>query len=102
MSLYSLHITLRAQEDINRFLDYVPQDYWEPAERFIDSLLERAEKLARFPHMGPPDADLPGVRALVFGRFKVFYTVNEPTRAVVILRFRDTHQDLPTWEDLSG
>ena len=102
MSLYSLHLTLRAQEDINRFWDYVPPDYWEPAERFIDSLFERTEELTRFPYLGPSDPDLSDVHALVFGRFKVFYTVNEPTRTVMILRFWDTHQDLPTWEDLSG
>ncbi|MCE0524172.1 MAG: type II toxin-antitoxin system RelE/ParE family toxin [Methylacidiphilales bacterium] len=102
MSLYSLHLTLRAQEDINRFWDYVPPDDWESAERFIDRLFERTEKLAGFPHMGPPDADLSGVRALVFGRFKVFYTVNEATRTVMVLRFWGTHRDFPSREDLSG
>jgi len=102
MSVYSLHLTIRAQEDINQFWDYVPQDYWEPAERFIDSLLERTQDLAGFPYMGPPDAELIDVHALVVGRFKVFYTVNESTRTVMILRFWDTHRDLPIWEDLSG
>ncbi len=77
MSLYSLHMTFRAREGINQFLDYVPSDYWESAERFIDKLIERAEQLAKFPYLGPPDADLPDVHALVFGRFKIFYAINE-------------------------
>lgn len=68
---------LRDIEDIWRFLALASE---QAAERVVDDLVSRCERIADAPRQGRARDDLfPGVRGVVHLRFVILYTVRDGT-----------------------
>ena len=74
---------------------YVAQDDPTAARRLIERLVQRADRLRRFPEMGRPLPEVPGsgLRELIEGRYRLVYR-STPT-AVQILTVFEGHMLLP-------
>ncbi len=74
-----------ARADLDAIYDFIAADSPERAARFIESILERCERLEAFPESGPSrDAIRPGLRILPLpGRSVVAYRLDEDTVTVM-------------------
>jgi toxin ParE1/3/4 len=73
-------ILRRAQEDLIEIRDYIERDAPQTAQRFVDKLISKIERLEDSPEMGvvPRDEYLcaRGYRVLIEGEYLIFYKVS--------------------------
>jgi toxin ParE1/3/4 len=88
-----------AEEDlIGIWLD-IAQDNPRAADRMLDRIEVRCQRLPRHPHMGPARPDLaPDIRHIVIGAYLVFYRVQRSH--IEILRVLHGRRDLRDIEGL--
>ena len=80
--MFKVIVSPRAWRDFFEIFDYIRQDSPEAAERFCNVLLEHAESLASFPHIGAPVLELPRVRFALHTPIRIYYKVNESGNAL--------------------
>ena len=92
MDGYSLHITPEADADIDEAYEYIAYHLENPQAAFdlTDGIYAAIEDLAimplRFPVWKREPMKSKGVRSFGVKNFNVFYCVNEPLHAVIVLR----------------
>jgi len=77
---------------------YIALDNADAAQRWVDGLFARVERLSEFPHSGRmvPEIDDSAFRELILGNYRVIYRVGEAQ--VSILSVGHGRQMLPTEE----
>ena len=75
----TVRVLRRAEADLAEIQRYVARDDPDAADRIVDDLLDSMERLGRLPTMAPlacdPRLKALGYRALVRGRYVVFYKI---------------------------
>ncbi len=84
---YKIIITQEALADLDGILDYIGADNPEAAGRFGNALLNHAEILATFPHIGAPVNKRKGIRSMLHTPIRIYYRLNQEREAVEILHF---------------
>ncbi len=87
-------LALERVEDIAR---YIAEDKPEVAIKWVEDLFTATERLADFPESGRmvPEAGARRIREVVFGAYRVIYSVKEQ---IDILTVRRSNQLLRLWE----
>lgn len=82
-----------ALQDLDAIADYIALDKPEAARALVRKVLEKVERLGRFPGMGSIPPELPGLpyRQLVFPPCRVFYRP-EPGRVLIVYVCREERQ----------
>jgi toxin ParE1/3/4 len=74
----NVHLTRRAELDLEEIGDYIARDNPRRSVTFIDEILEHCTKLSRFPEAAPlRPAFGEGVRVSVFRRYLILYVVRD-------------------------
>ncbi len=90
---YSIHITSKAERDLNEAADYIEFTLLNPqaADDLLDKAEEEISKLAFLPekHTTVDDPILAawGIRLIVINSYLAFYIIDEDTKTVHIVRF---------------
>jgi plasmid stabilization system protein ParE len=84
---FRVEITGPAIADLAEIVSYIAQENPAAAKALGENLLDAALSLAKTPFKGSRYQMLADVRKLTLPPFKIFYRVNDRTRAVQILRF---------------
>ena len=91
MSRY--YLSPLARNDLNEIHDYIANDNPRAARRFVLSLKETCQLLARNPELGERKDDLaPSLRCFVVGNYVIFY--QRVDRDVEIVRFISGVRDI--------
>jgi plasmid stabilization system protein ParE len=66
--------------------EYIARDSVTAADKTIDGIWEKAQMLSRFPEAGfkYPLAGRDDVRVLVFGNYRIAFTLNDPNIVTVL------------------
>ena len=78
---FRVEITDPAIDDLAEIVSYIAKDNPDAASALGNHLLDAALSLAQTPHKGSPYRHIGNVRKLTVKPFKIFYRVNEPSRA---------------------
>ncbi|MEA3252681.1 MAG: type II toxin-antitoxin system RelE/ParE family toxin [Pseudomonadota bacterium] len=80
-------LALERVEDTAR---YIAEDNPDAAVRWVDDLFATVERLADFPISGRmvPEVGSPRIRELIFGTYRVVYSVKDQVDILTVLRFR--------------
>ena len=82
-----------ALTDLRDVWGYIARDDIDAADKFVDEVYQRCERLVQFPETGRRrDELLPGLRSLPIGRYIVFYRLRG--EAVEIARVLSAYRDL--------
>jgi toxin ParE1/3/4 len=84
---FRVEITGPAIADLAEIVSYIAQENPAAAKALGENLLDAALSLAKTPFKGSRYQMLADVRKLTLPPFKIFYRVNDRTKAVQILRF---------------
>ena len=85
--MFKVVVSPRARHDLLEIIDFISRDNPDAAERFGSELLDHAELLADFPHIGAPVSQRSGVRKLLHTPIRIYYRVDEERKVVEILHF---------------
>jgi len=94
------NFTAQAEADIEAIGEYIAEDNQPRAFSFVRQIRERCEKIARMPEAVPVvlEQDDVAIRRIVFGRYLIFYTLENST--VTVLRVLHGARDLDAlWPD---
>ena len=91
MNNYHIRLSPRARDNIIDIGDYISHTILEPltSKRFIKDMKQSILSLRQFPYRYPainPNDDRPYIRCMPFKNFYIFYTVDDTTQTVTILR----------------
>jgi toxin ParE1/3/4 len=84
---YKIIITQEALADLEGILNYIGADNPEAAARFGNALLNHAEILAAFPHIGAPLNRRKGVRSMLHTPVRIYYLLDQERQSIEILHF---------------
>ena len=90
---YSIHITSRAERDLNEAADYIEFTLHNPqaADELLDRTEEEINRLATMPEkyriVDDPVLAAWGIRLLVINHYLAFYVVDHEAEVVHIVRF---------------
>ena len=90
---YHVHITHRAEHDLNRALDYIEFSLKNP--QAADSLLDEADRVLNSLSQMPERYALPGdkllaawgIRSVQIKKYLAFYVIAKETQTVHVIRF---------------
>lgn len=105
MSSYTVHITKKAERDIDRALEYIEFVLKNPgaADTLFDEISRKLSLLSDFPKKSHPVDDpvlsAAEIRFLQVRNYLAFYRVDENVRRVIILRFLHEKADWMTLPD---
>jgi toxin ParE1/3/4 len=72
----SITLSNQARQDLIAIWDYIADDNPSAADRLLDTLEERMQRLADHPFLGPPRPDIShDLRYLVSGNYLILYRV---------------------------
>lgn len=82
----SVNWTLKAQTALDSIYDYIHQDAPFYAERFVQQLIESADRLDQFPLIGRvvPEANRDDIREVIFQSYRIIYWVVSEERIDII------------------
>jgi addiction module RelE/StbE family toxin len=65
-----------AVDDLKLIHEYISKDSKRYADRFIEKIIERVDQLEHFPKSGRvvPEFDLPTIRELIDGNYRIIYS----------------------------
>ena len=92
MGEYSLQITPEAEADIDEAYEYIayhlenPQSAFELADGIYAAIEGLPAMPSRFPIWKREPMKSEGIRSMPVKNFNVFYCINEPLHAVIVLR----------------
>jgi plasmid stabilization system protein ParE len=71
--------TRQAIQMVNDFVDYITQDDYETAERWVIELMNQTDKLADHPRIGRvvPEYNEETLRELIVGNYRLPYRIKE-------------------------
>lgn len=76
--MLELEISLEAETDLLDTWLYIAEDQPINADRYLDKLQEKAQKLAEFPELGRDRPELAeGLKSFPIDRYNLYYTVTE-------------------------
>ena len=90
---YSLHITRKAEADLNSAVDYIEFTLLNPqaADDLLDKVEAEISKLSYMPQthrlVDDPVLNTWGIRFITVNNYMAFFTINEQTKTVYIVRF---------------
>ena len=84
---FRVEITDPAIADLAEIVSYIARDNPDAARALGNNLLDAALSLAQTPYKGSPYQTLAGIRKLTLRPFKIFYRVNDTSKAAEVLRF---------------
>ena len=91
MGSYNIHIPPRAEKDMRGIAAHITNELGQPdtARKIITALKEGISSLREMPERYAKVADKrlakKGIRRLIVGNYLVFFTIDEPRRAVRII-----------------
>jgi plasmid stabilization system protein ParE len=87
-----VHLAPRALKDAEDIYGYIAREAPVAAEHWVAELFEVIESLARFPRRCAPATEEPvlrvGLRQMVFGNYRILFTVDEEARVVNVPHIR--------------
>ncbi|MBU1212316.1 MAG: type II toxin-antitoxin system RelE/ParE family toxin [Alphaproteobacteria bacterium] len=82
--LLTLRITPAAENDLAEIWSYIAEDAPDVATTFIEQIADRFEPLLAFPGMGVARDQLaPGLRAIPYKAYVIYYVADEKTVTIV-------------------
>lgn len=82
--MLELEISPEAENDLLDTWLYIAEDQPINADRYLDKLQEKAQKLAEFPDLGRDRPELAeGLRSFPVDRYNLYYTVTE-TKLILV------------------
>ena len=84
---FQIRITEIALTEFAEILAYSWANFPNTAERFGTAILNHVDLLKRFPYIGAPLDERPGIRQLVHTPILIYYRVNEAPNVVEVLHF---------------
>jgi toxin ParE1/3/4 len=86
-----------AQTDLSEIVAYIARQNPDAALRLGAALIDRAERLARFPELGRmvPEFATPNLRELPYKSFRIIYRVRNKQRLIEIVRFWHAARGFP-------
>ncbi len=75
--------TSLALKDLSEIKEYIQKDKPIAARQEAGKIRKSVERLARFPESGRKSLDIPGVREIVSGNYKIFYRVKNQKIAIL-------------------
>jgi plasmid stabilization system protein ParE len=104
MKHFKVHPTRRALADADEVFMWINKEEPEAALRWYDGLLEAFRSLEQFPLRWGLARESPffkdEIRQLIYGRYRVLFTIKENT--VLVLSVRHGARDSLTPEDIGG
>ena len=94
--MFKVIVSPRAWEDFFEIFDYIARDNRDAAERFCDALLNHADLLGTFPHIGVVSIERPNVRSVLHTPVRIYYRIDEFRECVEIIHFWHTARRHPT------
>ena len=96
---HKIKISAEAKQDLNDIWDYIANRSITNADRYLDRLLRRIERLGDSPLVlgNPRDYLVPGLRGSIEGSHVIFYMVYQDR--IVIIRILHQKQDHPSYFD---
>ena len=89
----SLRFRPAAEHDFAEIQEYIAEDNPAAADRFIKTLENQCRNLVFTPFLGRACPEIrPDFRCLVFGRYKIYYTVTD--ELVAIVRILHSRRDI--------
>lgn len=83
----NVEVGKQARVDLYEIWAYITRDNPDAALRILVDFEATIAQLAEFPRLGRPREDLKqGLRALVFGKYLIFYEIYEHRNVVHVLR----------------
>jgi toxin ParE1/3/4 len=96
-----VHVTPRAEEDLQEIWLYIAPENVEAADRMSDRIGSRIERLAEHPQMGTARPDIaPDMRILPVGNYLALYRILDTS--VEVVRVVDGRRNLPELLDDEG
>ncbi len=92
MTSWNVTVAPEFGEDLRNIYSYIATELFEPmiAKNLIDQILKSVKELSAFPLMHPLYEKEPwrrrGLRKMIVGNFFVFFTAQEETKTVIVLR----------------
>ena len=90
---YTIHITSKAERDLNEALDYIEFNLLNPeaADTLLDKTEEKINELSIAPRkyktVDDPVLSEWGVRLIIINNYLAFYIIDDETKTIHILRF---------------
>ena len=90
---YDLHITKKAEDDLNSAADYIEFTLLNPqaADKLLDKANEEINKLSYMPQshrlVDDPVLKVWGIRYILINNYMALFIINEALKAVYIVRF---------------
>lgn len=90
---YTIHITSKAERDLNEALDYIEFNLLNPtaADNLLDHTEEKINELSFLPKkyktVDDPVLSAWGIRLIIINNYLAFYIIDEETKTVHIVRF---------------
>jgi len=82
--MLELEISAEAENDLLDTWLYIAEDQPINADRYLDKLQEKAQKLAEFPNLGRDRPELAeGLKSLPVGRYNLYYITTE-TKIILV------------------
>ena len=90
--------TDKAIERIGEIATYISRDSQSGAEKWVESIFKKVDRVAVFPKSGRKVPELPrkGIRELICGNYRIIYRLNED--GLFVLTVRHFKQVLPLEE----
>ena len=84
-----------AIQRVNEIAQYIAQDNYDAAIKWIDTIFEQVERLKSFPQSGRifPETNREQVREILYKNYRIIYRLDE--QAINILTVRHRKQILP-------
>jgi plasmid stabilization system protein ParE len=90
---YAIHITSKAERDLNEALDYIEFNLLNPeaSDNLLDKTEEKINELSFMPKkyktVDDPVLSAWGVRLIIISNYLAFYIIDEDSKTVHIIRF---------------
>ncbi len=82
-------LTPQSQDDLRNIVSYISKNSPERARSYGNVLIDRALPIGLFPEMGRvvPELNVPSVREIIHGPYRIIYEVLRDPTAIFVLRF---------------
>lgn len=91
--ILELEISLEAENDLLETWLYIAEDQPTNADRYLDKLQEKAQKLTLFPDLGRDRSELAvGLKSFPVDRYNLYYTIIESK--LILVRVMPADRDI--------
>ena len=79
-----------AIQRVNDIAQYIAQDYYDAAIKWIDTIFEQVERLISFPQSGRilPETNRKQIREILYKNYRIIYRLDEQTINILTVRHR--------------